>query len=208
MNFFEEATLRLKQQLQVTTDREVAEVMGMSSRAWAGRKASGAFPEKELYALIAKQPELAVDVGYVLTGNRQADLIAGIGGIGQRIRQLRGARAPELFAAAVGVPVEELMRIEQGRQLPSPPLVQRVIASEPHADPLWLTTGQAQLLRGELSYDEVVLVANYRSSSREGREGVARLAAFFASYNSGKSESLAGPQFNIGTGSESATMRG
>lgn len=68
MNFFEEATLRLKQQLQKTQDKEIAAMLGLSPRAWAGRKQSGSFPEKELRALAQQRPELGIDVDYVLTG--------------------------------------------------------------------------------------------------------------------------------------------
>ncbi len=68
MNFFEEATLRLKQQLAVTQDKEVASYLGLSPRAWAGRKQSENFPEVELYALAAKRPDLKINVDYVLTG--------------------------------------------------------------------------------------------------------------------------------------------
>lgn len=68
MNFFEEATLRLKQQLAVTQDKEVAGYLGLSPRAWAGRKQSENFPEVELYALAAKRPDLKINVEYVLTG--------------------------------------------------------------------------------------------------------------------------------------------
>jgi hypothetical protein len=70
MNFFEEAALRLKQQLKVSEDKQVAEAMGFSSRAWAGRKKRNSFPEKELWALAAQRPELKLDVGYVLNGAR------------------------------------------------------------------------------------------------------------------------------------------
>ena len=68
MNYFDEATLRLKQRLGVTQDKELAHFLGLSPRAWAGRKQTGAFPEKELYALAAKRTELNIDVDYVLTG--------------------------------------------------------------------------------------------------------------------------------------------
>ena len=70
MNFFEEAALRLKQQLGVSQDKEVASHLGLSPRAWAGRKQSNAFPEKELRALVQQRPELGIDVEYVLTGGR------------------------------------------------------------------------------------------------------------------------------------------
>ncbi len=72
MNFFEEATLRLKQQLQTTQDKEVAAALGLSAQAWVGRKNRGNFPEKELRALAQQRPELAIDVEYVLTGGRMS----------------------------------------------------------------------------------------------------------------------------------------
>ena len=68
MNFFEEATLRLKQQLQKTQDKEIAATLGLSAQSWAGRKKRGSFPEKELRALAQQRPELGIDVEYVLTG--------------------------------------------------------------------------------------------------------------------------------------------
>lgn len=68
MNFFEEATLRLKQQLNVTEDQEAAAVLGLTKHAWMGRKKRGSFPEKELWALVAQRPDLKLDVGYILNG--------------------------------------------------------------------------------------------------------------------------------------------
>jgi phage repressor protein C with HTH and peptisase S24 domain len=68
MDFFDEATLRLKQQLQVTEDQEAAAVLGMSKHAWMGRKKRGNFPEAELYVLAAKRPELCLDPEYILSG--------------------------------------------------------------------------------------------------------------------------------------------
>lgn len=71
MNSFDEATLRLKQQLGVVRDRDVGAALGLSPTAWAGRKKRANFPETELYALHARCPELGLDVGYVLTGEVQ-----------------------------------------------------------------------------------------------------------------------------------------
>lgn len=68
MNFFEEATLRLKQQLKVTEDRQVAAFLGMTGKAWTARKRRNSFPEKELWALVAQRPDLKLDMGYVLNG--------------------------------------------------------------------------------------------------------------------------------------------
>lgn len=68
MDFFNEATLRLKQQLKTTQDKVVAEFLGFKPSAWVRRKNRDAFPEKELYALAATRPDLEIDVKYVLTG--------------------------------------------------------------------------------------------------------------------------------------------
>ena len=76
MNFFDEAALRLKQQLQVKTDKEVAEALGLSAAAWVGRKKRDNFPEVELYALAAKRPELKINVEYVLTGRTPEPMTA------------------------------------------------------------------------------------------------------------------------------------
>lgn len=68
MNFFDEAALRLKQQLRLNQDKDVAAALGMSPRAWTGRKTNKSFPETELRALAQQRPELRIDVHYVLTG--------------------------------------------------------------------------------------------------------------------------------------------
>ncbi|MDR1351465.1 MAG: hypothetical protein LBJ59_11965 [Zoogloeaceae bacterium] len=65
---FEEATLRLKQQLGVRLEKEVCAALEMTEAAWKMRKKRDNFPETELYALAAKRPKLAIDVEYVLTG--------------------------------------------------------------------------------------------------------------------------------------------
>lgn len=66
MKYFDEATLRLKQQLKLTTDKDVAEHLGISPSAWVGRKNRDHFPRKELLALSALRPDLHIDVHYVL----------------------------------------------------------------------------------------------------------------------------------------------
>lgn len=70
MTAFEEMVLRLKQQLNCTSakDMVIAELLGFKPNAWERRKNKDAFPEKELYGLADKNPELNIDVQYVLTG--------------------------------------------------------------------------------------------------------------------------------------------
>jgi hypothetical protein len=67
---FDQKMLRLKQCLNVTTDKDVAEVLGMSKSALAERKRREAFPERVVRALAQERPELGIDVLYVLTGER------------------------------------------------------------------------------------------------------------------------------------------
>lgn len=66
---FEAALLRLKGALQVTTDREVAEALGMSPNALNERKRRDSFPEDRVRALAAK---LHFDAEYVIGGVAQA----------------------------------------------------------------------------------------------------------------------------------------
>lgn len=69
MNFFEEASLRLKQQLKVTEDRQAAELLGMTRNAWTLRKRRENFPTKEVFALAAQRPELGLDPDWIVTGS-------------------------------------------------------------------------------------------------------------------------------------------
>jgi len=84
MNFFDEATLRLKQQLKVTEDKQVAECLGLTSQAFVMRKKRENFPTKEVFALAAQRPELGLDPDWIVTGtstkmetadNREASLL-------------------------------------------------------------------------------------------------------------------------------------
>lgn len=68
MNNFEKPLLRLKEQLGLQTDKEVAEVLGLSVKAFTARKMRDAFPVDKLLALKASKPELMFDADYVLTG--------------------------------------------------------------------------------------------------------------------------------------------
>jgi hypothetical protein len=68
---FEAALLRLKGALQVTTDKEVAELLGMSPNALNERKRRDSFPEDRVRSLAAK---LHFDAEYVIGGVAQAAL--------------------------------------------------------------------------------------------------------------------------------------
>ncbi|WP_407059088.1 helix-turn-helix domain-containing protein [Ralstonia syzygii subsp. celebesensis] len=71
MTPFDEATLRLKQQLRCTLDKQVAAELLMTAAAWSIRKARGSFPAKEVFALAARHPELGIDPHWVVDGDKK-----------------------------------------------------------------------------------------------------------------------------------------
>lgn len=68
MNLFEEATLRLKQQLKVVEDKQAAAELGLTDSAWKMRKKRDSFPVKEVFALAAQRPELGLDPDWIVSG--------------------------------------------------------------------------------------------------------------------------------------------
>ncbi len=164
MNFFEEATLRLKQELNVKQDREVSALLGLSPTSWAGRKTRGLFPEKEVLALKGSNPDLKLDITYVMTGTRQSDSVAQrIGALPARIREARGRRSSAAFAKLIGTDETTLAKIEQGTQLPDHKLMFRIVETNPDIDANWLMGGAPTVLAGELSAREAILITNYRN---------------------------------------------
>ena len=103
------ALLRLKEQLGVSTDKEVAAVLGLGEKAFNARKKRGAFPEDKLLALTTKRPELGLDVAYILTGERAVvhalmGAVRAAAQIAERLggtREERQARADVLMRDAV-----------------------------------------------------------------------------------------------------------
>lgn len=88
MSEFEQALLRLKSQINVTTDKEAAELLGMGEKALNARKRRGAFPVDKLRALAQQRPDLGIDVEYVLHGSmpaRRAAAAAAVTAMAQEI---------------------------------------------------------------------------------------------------------------------------
>lgn len=71
---FSNCLLRLKEQAKIHSDKEIAELLGLSDKAFTARKARDAFPANHLYALSAKRPDLGIDVEYVLGGIPSASM--------------------------------------------------------------------------------------------------------------------------------------
>lgn len=70
----ERALLRLKEMVNVKTDKDIAALLGMDVSAFNKRKKRNSFPERELLALAEARPELGIDTYYVLTGVDKATL--------------------------------------------------------------------------------------------------------------------------------------
>lgn len=90
MESFESRLNRLKNELNLKTDKQVAEILDMKPTAFAERKSRGSFPEDELFVLKAKRPDLNINVEYILLGFDQ-----------QRLNDLqsaveRGVKIPEI----------------------------------------------------------------------------------------------------------------
>ena len=60
MDSFKEKLLRLKNELKISTDKEVAAALGMKPTAFAERKKTNSFPDKQLF-----------DIEYILLGHRR-----------------------------------------------------------------------------------------------------------------------------------------
>lgn len=181
MNYFEEASLRLKQELLLNQDKEIADVLGLTPRAWAGRKERSAFPEKELLALTALRPDLKLDVNYILKGQRTSDKVAAMRHkLPHRLREVRGSRSIEAFAKLAGCSVLEWAQIEAGEKQPGADLLMRVANAHPALDAMWVMGAEPQQLQGELDALEAILVSNYRNAGAHGQDALRVLAAHYA----------------------------
>jgi len=103
MDFFEEAALRLKQQLKVKEDKEVAVFLGMSASALNMRKKRGNFPFKEVAALAHNRPELGLDYEWIATGSSNKMETAGAreAGLLQCFRKLSDREQQRLYQIAL-----------------------------------------------------------------------------------------------------------
>ncbi|MFU2080630.1 helix-turn-helix domain-containing protein [Avibacterium endocarditidis] len=68
---FENQLKRAKECLGVKSDAAFAKAIEMPVTTFSSRKKEQKFPEKELFALKAKRPELNLDMDYILLGHRR-----------------------------------------------------------------------------------------------------------------------------------------
>lgn len=64
---------RIKQELDLKQDKDVADFLGISIKAFSARKSRNSIPVNHLKMAAFKQPELKIDVDYILTGERNVD---------------------------------------------------------------------------------------------------------------------------------------
>ncbi|MBP4133555.1 helix-turn-helix domain-containing protein [Gallibacterium anatis] len=69
MKTFTDILNRLKTELSVTMDKDIAEFLGMTKSAFAERKRRDVFPEEALRLADLKHPDLKLNIEYILTGD-------------------------------------------------------------------------------------------------------------------------------------------
>lgn len=69
MDIFSEFLNRLKKQVGLSKDKEVADLLGMTTTAFSERKKRASIPIKEVFALAAQRPELGLDPDWIVTGS-------------------------------------------------------------------------------------------------------------------------------------------
>ncbi len=112
MENFSEVLERLKHELRVSKDQEVADFLGMSKTAFAERKRRGVFPEEKLLAVAAGHPN--VDVGYVLRGIRRGEEHTASAAQVLRVRVLASLLGDELHKAKTSLPYETFLAALDG----------------------------------------------------------------------------------------------
>lgn len=146
---FGAALLRLKEQLKVHSDKEVAEALGMKPTALNSRKTRGSFPEDKLLALIARRPELRLDAGYVMTGRHSASQVAARSFESQNpvSEERRGTYAPPIDVAQMSTCIQLVADEIAARGLHLEPRDINVIAAGVYGNLRPGVTDNARLVR-------------------------------------------------------------
>lgn len=106
---------------------------------------------------------------------------------GTRLREVRGERSLEEFAALMQESAEKIAAIEAQELLPTPKLVQRLIATHPEEGVMWLMGSKRVQLDSPITELEAIMLMDYRQASPEGQAALRSLAAFYATYDQNKS---------------------
>lgn len=69
---FDQILMRLKAQLNISQNKKIASLLGMTYDGFYARRQRDSFPEEKLRILSEQRPELKLDVEYILTGVSRA----------------------------------------------------------------------------------------------------------------------------------------
>ena len=140
---------RLKQALDFKQDKDVADFLGLSEKAFSARKNRNSIPEQHLRTAAAMQPNLHLDVDYILTGSR---INSSLGGLSHNqdtfmkeviahIHKRLNMGIDEI-AAELGIENERFQQILEGKIEP-PLLVLEGLVTKFGIDAQWLLTGKS-----------------------------------------------------------------
>lgn len=140
---------RLKQALDLKQNKDVADFLGLSEKAFSARKNRNSIPEQHLRAAAAMHPNLHLDVDYILTGSR---IHSSLGNFGHNqdtfMKEViahihtRLNMGIEEIAAELGIENERFQRILEG-EIEPPLLVLEGLVTKFGIDAQWLLTGKS-----------------------------------------------------------------
>ena len=140
---------RIKQSLDLKQDKDVADFLGLSEKAFSARKNRNSIPEQQLRLAAAKHPNLQIDVDYILTGSKIHSSLGGlshkqesfmkevIAHIHSRLNMSLNEIADEL-----GVDTNQYEKMLDGTIVPSL-LVLEGLVTKFGIDAQWLLTGKS-----------------------------------------------------------------
>lgn len=77
MNLFSDFMVRLKSQVGLSKDKEIAELLGLSTTAFSERKKRDSVPIREVFELAKNRPDLGLDPDWVVTGTSKRESAMG-----------------------------------------------------------------------------------------------------------------------------------
>ena len=69
---------RIKQSLDLKQDKDVADFLGLSEKAFSARKNRNSIPEQQLRMAAAEHPNLQIDVDYILGRSKIHESLGGL----------------------------------------------------------------------------------------------------------------------------------
>ncbi|WP_107853674.1 MULTISPECIES: S24 family peptidase [Pseudomonadota] len=140
---------RLKQALDFKQDKDVADFLGLSEKAFSARKNRNSIPERHLRAAAAMHPNLHLDVDYILTGSR---IHSSLGNLGHNQNTFMKEVVAHIhtrlnlgideISEELGIEKERFQRILEG-EIDPPLLVLERLVTKFGIDAQWLLTGKS-----------------------------------------------------------------